>query len=82
MNYLKLDPDYDGSCPCSVFMHDGMNVHVHCWKTQHDNCDCKYSGIHVYGDNPKALISLSKEILEYVQFAWPNTEWEVVHHVT
>ncbi len=46
-DYLALDPDYDGSCPCADFEVDGTKFLAHCWRI----CGrCVHAGLHYEGD--------------------------------
>ena len=48
---LRLDPDFDGSCPCATFTFRGHRFEAHCWR----GCSqCEYVGLH-YDSSGKAL---------------------------
>lgn len=63
-NPLKLDPDFNESCPCSQFEYKKYKFSVHCWRANKD-CDCKFSGVHI---NPVTIegIALAHDVAAYV----------------
>jgi hypothetical protein len=66
---LRLDLDYDGSCPCFMLTLDGTRLEGHCWRVCHR---CKGCGIHYEGDEETAL--RAKTLLDAID--WYG-EWEV-----
>lgn len=49
---LRLDPEYDGSCPCATIALPSGVYELHCWRV----CtDCAGCGLHYEGDEATAL---------------------------
>ena len=64
---LRLDPDYNGSCPYAEFDLDGAHIRLHCWRV----CSgCDGCGIHVRGD--RAIAERIKPLLDAMDWygAW------------
>lgn len=74
-NLARLDPDYEGCCPCTHIKGDGFDVEIHCWRTSHD-CNCPYSGIHITGLDPDDARKLADHLIETI--GWPGIEWTVL----
>lgn len=70
-----LDPTYDDYCPCAQWRDRGVLVQVHCWRV----ClDCRYSGIHVSGDVPKATLrKAAARALRALRPWWYQADWEI-----
>ena len=49
---LRLDPEWDGSCPCAQVVVDGTELDIHCWRVPDA---CGGSGVHYRGDVRVAL---------------------------
>lgn len=83
MFILKLDPDYDGSCPCASFNLMNCKVQVHCWRTHVEGCDCKASGIHIYPEDKQGVVNVGEVrelLLREVKTVWANCGWEAYIH--
>lgn len=81
-NILSLS-DCQGSCPCGTFQTRGIVFSFHCWRTRIDNCNCKYSGLHIsqhYDFNYKKndLLKLGKLCLSQLREIWGTTDWKLV----
>ena len=73
---LRLDPDYDGGCPCTdIWIDRTASVHTHCWRVQ---CEygCEYSGVHVNGLDHETAHKVAQHIISNNPWA-TTTEWEV-----
>ena len=58
---LRLDPSYDGSCPCARITVDGQKLRLHCWRV----CfDCEYVGIHYEGIAGRLAAEKVKPLLD------------------
>ena len=66
--YLALDPEYTGSCPCARFEVEGTRFRAHCWRA----CGkCQYAGLHYAGD-----WAVARRVFEaFVDMDWG--QWEL-----
>ncbi len=82
-NILNLMPDYCGSCPCGNVLLGEININMHCWRTSFENCNCKYSGLHISSQDyeckykRKDLLKIGKLCLKQISQFW-HTEFELV----
>lgn len=75
---MEIDPEFDGSCPCSDIEGDGFTIKTHCWRTSRDNCDCEFSGIHVDGNIPDyKSIPLAFHVLAHNGWL-DHTHWTIL----
>lgn len=73
--------DCQGSCPCGHLYIHGIDIYFHCWRSNGDECDCKYSGIHLkqhhdFNYSNKDLNKLGRLCIESIKEIWSNTDWE------
>ena len=75
-NIFKLDPEYDGYCPCLNFKLEGIKANIHCWRA---NCaeGCEFSGIHVIGSEISKMAEIGEETLKQLEKTWSHTEWVI-----
>ncbi len=73
--------DCEGSCPCGEAYIFGINFKFHCWRTKVNDCDCKYSGLHLSQDknyySQNDLTEIGEIALIGIKKIWFNTDWEL-----
>ena len=77
-NNVLAFSDCQGSCPCGKAYIFGLHIDFHCWRTNIDNCSCKYSGLHLknhwdFDYSQQNLERIGAKLLEQITEVWGTT---------